>query len=260
MADIDLKEIAKQHLEIDSFFTGDFGILGPELDFRSLRAEITPQPETKTSDPAAISEFLDDVSAAASLEQIASMVNQCRKCELGSSRLNPVPGEGSPNARLVFVGEAPGQDEDKTGRPFVGRAGKMLTNIITAMGLSRNDVFICNTIKCRPPENRDPLIGEKNACRPFLDRQLELISPDVIVALGSHAARELLGTDEGIGKLRGRFHDYTPSPGAKTIKVMPTYHPSYLLRAYTVDNRRRVWDDMLKVVKELGLELPKKER
>jgi uracil-DNA glycosylase len=260
MADIDLKEIAKQHLEIDSFFTGDFGILGPELDFRSLGAEITPQPETAAAEQSQTPASGGDISAAASLEDIAAMVRDCRKCELGFSRLNPVPGEGSHNARLVFVGEAPGQDEDKTGRPFVGRAGGMLTNIITAMGLTRDEVFICNTVKCRPPENRDPLTGEKNACRPFLDRQLELIAPDVIVALGSHAARELLGTEEGIGKLRGRFHDYILSAGAKTIKVMPTYHPSYLLRAYTVDNRRRVWDDMLKVVKELGLELPKKER
>ena len=134
---------------------------------------------------------------------------------------------------------------------------ELLTKIITAMGLKREQVYICNTLKCRPPENRDPLTSEKDACRHFLLSQIEIIKPKVIVALGSHAAKELLNTDESIGKLRGVFHEYKTSPGAAPIKLMPTYHPAYLLRNYSPDNRRRVWEDMQLVMAELGLKLPK---
>ena len=156
----------------------------------------------------------------------------------------------------MFVGEAPGADEDSQGRPFVGRAGKLLDNIIKAMGLERGDVFICNILKCRPPGNRDPRPEEIVSCLPYLQKQLEIIDPEIIVALGAHAAKTLLKTNEAIGRLRGHFHDYYTGVGKPPIKLMPTYHPAYLLRSYSPDNRRRVWEDMQKVLAELDLPIP----
>jgi len=156
----------------------------------------------------------------------------------------------------MFVGEAPGQDEDQQGRPFVGRAGQLLDKIIVACGLSRSDVFIANTLKCRPPDNRDPRPEEIDSCLPYLCRQIELISPKVIVALGAHAARTLTGRDLGIGKLRGQFHPCAWAPEKQGVLVMPTYHPAYLLRNYSPENRRCVWEDMKKVMAELGLPRP----
>ena len=153
-----------------------------------------------------------------------------------------------------------GADEDAQGRPFVGRSGKLLDKIINAMGFRRQDVFICNILKCRPPGNRDPKPDEIVKCIPFLHRQLEIIKPEIIVALGAHAAKTLLKSTKPIGQLRGRFHEYYTSEDADPIKLMPTYHPSYLLRNYSVDNRRRVWDDMQKVLDELGLEAPKNKK
>ncbi|GAH66663.1 unnamed protein product, partial [marine sediment metagenome] len=183
-------------------------------------------------------------------------VNKCRRCELWRSRKNAVPGEGSPSARIAFVGEAPGADEDAQGRPFVGRAGQLLDKIIIAMGLKRGDVYICNILKCRPPDNRDPKPDEIIKCLPFLQQQLEMIGPEIIVALGAHAARTLLETNKPIGHLRGKFHEYYPSMTAKPIKLMATYHPAYLLRSYSPENRRKVWEDMQKVLAELGMEAP----
>ena len=193
----------------------------------------------------------------ARLEQINSAIAQCRKCDLYKSRTNVVPGQGDPDARIVFVGEAPGGTEDAQGLAFVGRAGKLLTNIIEAMGLSRQDVYICNILKCRPPNNRDPQTTEIIACTDYLYEQLDVISPEIIVALGAHAAKTLLSSTEPIGRLRGRFHQYQPGPFAAPIKLLPTYHPAYLLRNYSQDNRLRVWQDMQTVLKELGLPIPK---
>lgn len=246
--EIDLEKVLRQHVEMETFFTGDFTVKRP---LRSLPCEQSaPTSDTESAD-----------NEADSLEKIAAEVGACRKCEIGYTRSNGVPGQGHPHARLVFVGEAPGADEDKQGLAFVGRAGKLLTDIITAMGLSRDDVFITNVIKSRPPENRDPKIEEILNCRPFLRRQLELIRPEVIVALGAHAARTLLESDLAIGQLRGRFHEYRFSENASPAKLMPTYHPAYLLRNYSYDNRKRVWEDMVKVLKELGLPVPeRKER
>lgn len=195
-----------------------------------------------------------------SLNLIADQVCVCRKCDIGSTRTNAVPGQGNPKARLVFVGEAPGADEDQQGLPFVGRAGKLLNDIITAMGLTREEVFITNIVKCRPPGNRDPRPEEISNCWPYLKHQLELIQPEIIVALGAHAARTLLNTQEAIGKLRGHFQAYTYSDEAAPAKLMPTYHPAYLLRNYSYDNRKRVWEDMCKVLKELGLAVPQKKK
>jgi uracil-DNA glycosylase family 4 len=226
---IDIKKAARQLLEIDEFFAGDF----------TLRYQQPPREPT------------------GDLKEIAIEAAKCTRCEPGQSRAKIVPGEGNPNTRLVFVGEAPGADEDAQGRPFVGRSGKLLEKIINAMGFMRQDIYICNILKCRPPKNRPPKREEIEMCLPFLQRQLEIIQPEIIVALGASAAHTLLKTKKPIGELRGRFHDYYTSEDAKPIKLMPTYHPAYLLRNYNVDNRRRVWQDMQKVVAELGIELPK---
>lgn len=227
-----LSNLFRQHVEMESFFVGDFT--------RRTPASNSPAGQEQGE----------------TIEQIAAEANACRKCQIGSTRLHNVPGEGNPRARLVFVGEAPGADEDQQGRPFVGRAGQLLTKMITAMGLRREDVFICNILKCRPPDNRDPKADEIYNCLPFLKRQLEILQPEVIVALGAHAARTLLETDAAIGKLRGHFHEYHFSDTAQPAKLMPTYHPAYLLRNYSYENRKRVWEDMLKVVEELGLPVP----
>lgn len=179
------------------------------------------------------------------LEKARNEIKDCRLCGLHQDRKHIVFGEGNEKAKLVFVGEGPGYDEDITGRPFVGKAGQLLTKIIEAMSLTRDDVYICNIIKCRPPENRNPMPEEIQACLPYLRRQISLIQPDVICALGTFAAQTLLETDKPISRLRGNFHDY------KGIRVMPTYHPSYLLR--NPDRKRDVWEDIKKLMKELSL-------
>lgn len=194
--------------------------------------------------------------AADELEKIAAEVRACTACALAKTRTHAVPGEGNPRARIFFVGEGPGADEDAQGRPFVGRAGQLLDRMIAAMGLKRSDVFIGNILKCRPPNNRDPRPEEVVSCLPFLQRQLETIQPEVIVALGAHAARTLLETNKSIGQLRGRFHEYVAGLGVQPIKVMATYHPAYLLRSYTTENRKRVWEDIKKVLTELNLPVP----
>jgi len=156
----------------------------------------------------------------------------------------------------MFVGEAPGADEDAQGRPFVGRAGQLLDKIIAACGLKRSDVFIGNILKCRPPGNRDPRLDEIISCLPYLQRQIEIIEPEVLVALGAHAAKTLLNTTKSIGQLRGQFHEYIAGIGRPPVKLMATYHPAYLLRNYSPDNRRKVWEDMKKVLAELDLPVP----
>ena len=164
-------------------------------------------------------------SNADRLARLAEAAGACRRCGLAGTRTNVVFGEGSPGAELVFVGEAPGADEDATGRPFVGRAGKLLTKIIQSMGLERERVYICNVLKCRPPGNRTPAPEEVLHCSPFLHEQLGVIRPKVVCALGGPATKELLGAKEGITKLRGRFFRY------RNIPLMPTFHPAYLLRS-----------------------------
>ena len=233
----DPSQIKQQLVEMESFFTGDF----------TIRKKCTPIGEQEGGLGAEIE--------SDSLEQVAAEVNVCRKCEIGITRTNAVPGEGHPKARLVFVGEAPGADEDAQGRPFVGRAGQLLTRMVESMGLKREEVYIGNTLKCRPPGNRDPKTEEIENCNPFLRRQLALLEPEVIVALGRPAAQTLLETTRPIGQLRGQFHEYYYSDSKPPAKVMPTYHPAYLLRNYTKEARGKVWDDLQKVMKELGLPL-----
>ena len=238
--EVDIGKVVRQHLEMEQFFAGFAPKKAPE----------------RTQEPAERRDNMATVDKAAELEKIAEEVRACCKCGLGSSRTNAVPGEGNPNARIMFVGEAPGADEDAQGRPFVGRAGQLLDKIIEACGLKREDVFIGNVLKCRPPENRDPRAEEIIACLPYLQRQIEIIQPEILVALGAHAARTLLNTTHSIGELRGRFHEYYPGIGRPPIKLMATYHTAYLLRNYSQENRRRVWEDMKKVLTELGLPIP----
>jgi uracil-DNA glycosylase len=189
------------------------------------------------------------------LEQIRKDMGDCQRCKLGATRKNLVFGVGNPRARLVFVGEGPGADEDAQGEPFVGDAGKMLNRIIAAMELKREDVYICNVVKCRPPQNRPPESDEVGTCSLFLLRQLQSIRPEAIVALGSSAAQALLQTKVPISKLRGKFHDFHGIP------LMPTYHPSYLLRTGgNSDSFWSVWDDMTQVLQFLKLPVPNKNR
>lgn len=162
-----------------------------------------------------------------SLAEFEKKINSCTRCSLGNTRTKFVFGDGNPQARIVFVGEAPGQEEDQTGIPFVGRAGQLLNEMLAAAGFDRRDVYICNTLKCRPPGNRDPLPEEKATCRPYLRTQLSLISPDIIVCLGKHAANELLGTDLPMKELRGRVMQW------QGMKLLVTYHPAYYLRNMT---------------------------
>lgn len=183
------------------------------------------------------------------LEDIRNELGKCVRCSLGSSRTNLVFGVGDPRAQLVFVGEAPGRDEDLQGVPFVGKAGELLTNMIQRMGFKREEVYICNVLKCRPPNNRNPLPEEIEMCHPILLRQLRAISPKVIVGLGTFAAQTLLETKEPISNLRGKFHDYHGIP------LMPTFHPSFLLRNGP-EMRWVVWEDMVKVLESMGLPVP----
>jgi DNA polymerase len=188
--------------------------------------------------------------SAPSLAAVREELGDCTRCPLSGTRQNIVFGEGSPKARLLFVGEGPGRDEDLQGRPFVGAAGQLLTKIIQAMGLSREEVYIANIIKCRPPQNRNPLPNEIETCFPFLRKQIEAIRPEVICALGKFAAQTLLQTELPISRLRGRFHEY------RGIPVMPTFHPAFLLR--NADRKRDTWNDIQLIMGRLGLVLPNK--
>src|SRR3989454_6099257 len=182
-----------------------------------------------------------------SLTKTREDLGECTRCKLHSTRHKIVFGDGNPKAQLVFVGEGPGADEDAQGLPFVGRAGKLLTQMIEAMGLQRKDVYICNVVKCRPPENRLPEDEEINTCSPFLLRQLDVITPKVIVCLGAVAAKTLLQTNRGISQFRGQWLDYRGS------KLLATYHPAYLLR--NPNAKGEVWKDLQKVMAVLGLQV-----
>ncbi len=199
----------------------------------------------KESDPLAmVNAPADTVDVnTPTLQDIRQELGDCHRCPLCQKRTHIVFGEGNPQARLAFVGEAPGADEDMQGRPFVGKAGQLLTKIIQAMGLTRQDVYICNILKCRPPSNRNPKPDEITTCEPFLVKQLQVIQPKVICALGTFAAHTLLKTEVPITVLRGRFHTY------QGIHLMPTYHPAYLLR--NPGAKKKVWEDMQMIMKTL---------
>lgn len=178
------------------------------------------------------------------LDELREHLSDCRRCRLHTGRTHLVFGVGNPNARLMFVGEGPGRDEDLKGEPFVGRAGQLLTDIITkGMGLRREDVYIANVVKCRPPENRNPEPDEVASCEPFLKKQIDLIQPEIIVALGKFAVQTLLQSKAPITRLRGNWHTYMG------IKLMPTFHPAYLLR--NPADKKLVWQDIQNVMKEM---------
>jgi uracil-DNA glycosylase len=187
----------------------------------------------------------EPIAAVGEFDALRVEAHDCTRCRLAGSRKNVVFGVGNPNADLMFIGEAPGRDEDEKGEPFVGRAGQLLTDIIKAMKLTRDDVYIANVIKCRPPENRNPEPDELDACRPFIRRQVELIQPKVIVTLGRFGLQSLTEKGYGISAVRGTWLSYNG------IKLMPTYHPAYLLRNPAA--KKDVWQDMKKVMTELGI-------
>jgi uracil-DNA glycosylase family 4 len=198
--------------------------------------------------PAALGYLENGPESLHSLEALRSLIGDCRRCKLWRGRTHMVFGEGSPQARLVFVGEGPGREEDLEGRPFVGEAGKLLTRIIEdGMRLKRQDVYICNVVKCRPPNNRDPEADEIEACMPFLKKQLSLIGPQVVCTLGRIAAQGLLGRDFKITQERGKWLSFEERP------LMPTFHPAYLLRNPSA--KRQVWEDVQEIMKHLGLEV-----
>jgi uracil-DNA glycosylase len=205
----------------------------------AARAAGLPQPE-----PAAAT-ARDGAGQAGALADIGARAAACTRCRLAETRTQVVFGAGAPDAELLFVGEAPGRNEDLSGQPFVGEAGQLLDKIVVAMGLTRGQVYICNILKCRPPGNRNPLPDEIEQCEPYLLEQLGAVAPRVIVALGTFAARALLRTEEPISRLRGKFFRY------HEIELMPTYHPAYLLRNPSA--KRVVWEDMQKVQAKLGI-------
>jgi DNA polymerase len=184
-----------------------------------------------------------------SLEGLREFIGDCRRCKLWGLRKNLVFGVGNPNAELMFIGEGPGAEEDARGEPFVGRAGQLLTDIIErGMGMTRAEVYICNVIKCRPPDNRNPEPDEVAACEPFMMRQIELVKPRVIVGLGTFAVQAVLKVKTPISRLRGNWHEVSG------VRMMPTFHPAYLLR--NPADKRLVWQDVQQVLKELGRPIP----
>ncbi len=176
-------------------------------------------------------------------------VKGCTKCGLHASRTNTVFGEGDPDASVMFIGEGPGQDEDEAGRPFVGRSGNLLEKMINAMGFQRDEVFIANVVKCRPPDNRTPAVLEADACWDYLRRQIETVRPKAIVTLGGPATKRVLDTNEGITRIRGQWREFTGV--VPHIPVMPTFHPAYVLRNYTRENREKVWTDLQAVMERV---------
>lgn len=206
------------------------GYLG-EIGVRELSIREPAVPELALRKP-------DPHDAGTALAALRDEIGDCKRCKLCAQRTNIVFGAGNPTAKLMFVGEGPGADEDAQGEPFVGRAGQKLNEMIRAIGLERKDVYIANIVKCRPPGNRDPEPDEVGTCSPFLFRQIEIIRPAVIVTLGSPASKTLLDTKAGITSLRGRWGAF------RGVPVMPTFHPAYLLRKYTPENRRAVFDDL----------------
>jgi DNA polymerase len=230
-------------------FFESLGVRGVSRDPRWRERSTLAVAEAATPEDAVVPMAAPDATAEpAPLDGLADLAAlrahigpQCTRCKLHTlGRTQVVFGAGNPDARLMFVGEAPGADEDAQGEPFVGRAGQLLTKIIQSIGLERSDVYIANVIKCRPPGNRNPEPDEVGECQPFLFRQIDLIKPRVIVALGTFAAHALLGTDAPISRLRGKAHGYRHGS-----TLIPTFHPAYLLRS--PDKKRDVWEDMKKV-------------
>ncbi len=248
---VDLADVIRWHLESERAFGLDAlplsGLRPPAS--KDVLAQQAP-PTAVGGSPAPPSEAVSAADVAQALETLASRMVACTACRLSGTRTHAVPGQGNPKARLMFVGEAPGRDEDLQGLAFVGRSGQLLTRMIEALGLQREEVFIANVIKCRPPENRDPAADEVQACFHFLMDQIDLIRPEVICTLGGCATNNLLGRADPMHRMRGRVF---PFRGAQ---VVPTYHPSYLLRR--PEEKRKAWADLQVAARLLGLEIPRK--
>lgn len=214
----------------------------------ALHAETETETSTLPSTPNTEAPPLPDL-AGLSLEELRAVSAGCTQCALSQGRNQVVFGEGNPNADIMFVGEGPGEQEDQRGIPFCGRAGELLTGMIEkGMGIKREDVYICNVVKCRPPQNRTPLADEVNSCRGFLDAQIRLVAPKVIVALGKPAASLLMERQVAISKVRGTWQSY------QGIPLMPTFHPAFILRQYTAENRRLVWEDLKAALEKIATE------
>ena len=242
-----LRELGYTHLDLDAGKRRATPAK-PETVIASTPPNDIPTTVNVTSPvPPEVSEDTSVIAACGSLDELAPIALACIRCKLANTRTQVVFGVGNPNAELMFVGEAPGRDEDLNGEPFVGRAGQLLTDIIKAMKLAREDVYIANVIKCRPPENRNPEPDELDACRPYILKQIETIRPKVIVTLGRFAIQSLTGKAYSISTIRGEWQDF------EGTKIMPTYHPAYLLRNPSA--KKEVWADMKKVMTELGISL-----
>lgn len=207
-----------------------------------------PQIMARTTEAPQASARREKQPAETQLAKIAQRVASCELCPLCKKRTNTVPGQGNPSPELMFIGEGPGAKEDEQGLPFVGQSGNLLTKMIEAMGLDRDEVFITNIVKCRPPENRNPASEEMDACMPYLHEQIAILQPKVIVALGAVAVKGLLNVSTGISKLRGNWHSF------QGIDMMPTYHPAYLLRNPPM--RKDVWNDLKEVLRRIGKPVP----
>lgn len=244
---LDLKRQLESHLNCLRAAGIEWLPRGPKLEIRespAAAASVSELEETKAADAP-----VDD--RRVSLQLLADEVKKCMRCpELASSRTQTVFSDGDPGAELVLVGEAPGADEDREGLPFVGAAGQLLNKILAACGLRREDVYICNILKCRPPGNRTPLPNEAENCIGYLSRQLEILKPKFILCLGSSAAKYLLRTTQSLGALRRKFHDY------QGAQVMVTYHPSYLLPHRDPSKKKDVWEDMKMLMARMGREIP----
>lgn len=235
------RRVLRQHVETD----------------RLLGVDAVPagQPVAAGAEAAADVDATVDRDAAAKEQALRELdeheVRICTACVLCRTRTQTVFGDGNPDARLMFIGEGPGMNEDLQGKPFVGRAGDLLNKMIVAMGLSRQEVFIANVVKCRPPNNRPPAADEVAACTGYLRRQIAIIMPTVIVTLGGPATKLVLDTKRGITTIRGTWHQCVGLDLPAPIPVMPTFHPAYLLRAYTTDNRKKVWSDLQQAMRKL---------
>jgi uracil-DNA glycosylase len=215
---------------IDSLLVQQVRIPDPQVQIKAPQVQLAPKEGS----------IIEDMNT---LDTVRAEIGDCQRCKLAPKRTNIVFGSGNPEADLVFVGEAPGSDEDQQGLPFVGRAGQLLTKIIESIDLKREDVYICNVLKCRPPDNRNPEPDEVAACNPFLKKQLATIQPKVVCCLGTFAAQTVLQMAAPISKLRGKFFDMDG------MRVIATFHPAYLLRS--PDKKREVWEDMKQIRAEL---------
>jgi DNA polymerase len=242
-------------------------IVREELAAIAAEEDVASASAAAPVDAAQLAAILADKPAA--LRVIRQDIGDCTRCKLSQARTNIVFGVGDPHARIMFVGEGPGADEDAQGEPFVGRAGQLLNNMINAMGIRREDVYIGNVVKCRPPQNRTPERDECDTCGPFLMRQISIVRPEIIVALGATAAKFLLGASDSMANLRGHIYDFHPTglssnaahPAPEhdpsfTTKLVVTYHPAYLLR--DPRQKKETWLDLQMVMKYLGMSLPKR--